>query len=114
MDPKMIVSLGAMVAMRYIDFEDKMTLNIVAGVYILEQVVIFCVYGWIRLQIMNAPGLDGDNIKVVAPDLPFGMKNPEPDQEMSSRGYDIFKWNEQFKQTVIGAVICCVIYYKWN
>jgi len=114
MDPKMLMSLGAMVAMRYLDFEDKMTLNIVVGVYIFEQIIIFSVYAWMRLQIMNTPGLDGDCIKVVAPDLPLGMKNPEPDKEMSSREYDMFKWNEQFKQAAMGAVICCVIYYKWN
>lgn len=104
-----------MLGMNYLNFEDSNTVNLVLTGYVTVQVITFALYYFVYTKIEAARGKSTETFVVAPPSLPFGMKDPNAeDKIMNATQYDLSKFNEMVKQSIIGLCIISLIYYKWE
>lgn len=110
-----MLMLPVLLGMNYINFEDENTTNLVITGYVTVQVLTFAIYYYIYSKIQSSRATASPEPFVVkAPPLPFGQQNPTPDKEMTAVQYDLSKFTELVKQSIIGVCIISFIFYKWE
>merc|ERR1711865_525220 len=118
---KQMIMLPALLGMNYIDFDSPQmffgmtTVQLVISGYVTMQVITFTLYYLIYSKIQASRATAStESFVVKAPPLPFGQENPQPDKEMTAVQYDLSKFTELVKQSIIGVCIPSFIFYKWE
>eukprot|EP00658_Telonema_sp_P-2_P009027 TRINITY_DN13414_c0_g1_i2.p1 TRINITY_DN13414_c0_g1~~TRINITY_DN13414_c0_g1_i2.p1 ORF type:complete len:229 (+),score=75.93 TRINITY_DN13414_c0_g1_i2:211-897(+) len=111
---KQMIMLPALLGMNYLDLESPEMVNMVFMGYVTAQVITAAIYFYIYTKIEAERGQHTETFIVKAPPLPFGQENPTPDKEMNGTQYDLSKFQELAKQSLMGLGIVLFIFFKWE
>lgn len=106
-----ILPMVVMLGLQKFDLEKMGYTRYVEIAYVIVQLVCFAAIYYVRTIIEKQ---DDAGKKIVIPEVKQFGTVVTPATEQTPKEYDMSKWNEQFKQAGMGAVILGGVYCKWG